>query len=325
MSKAFAIIGKLCALVVLASCYGASAFGQTYPSRPVSFILPVPPGGALDIFARALSQSFATRSGQPLLVENRPGADFVIAAEACARARPDGYTMCMLLRDNHSILPLIRKIPYDPDRDLTPVTNMVNIQNVLVAHASVPVKNFKELIEYSKKNPNELNWSAFGSSQMLIEWVKQQSGLQMTFVRYKGQQDANKDFLGGRLHLYYPAIGNTGIPQDVNSGKITGLIVAGSKRVSLIPNVPTFVEMVLPEFDVRSWLGAFMPAGVSREVPARIAADFTAIIRSPEFIEKYLVRGGFEPLGGTPEEFAAFLSEDKKVGAIMAKLAVRPE
>lgn len=313
------------ACCLLFSVCASNALAQAYPARPVSFILPVPPGGALDIFARALSQSFATRAGQPLLIENRPGADFVIAAEACARARPDGYTMCMLLRDNTSILPLIRKIPYDPDRDLTPVTNMVNIQNVLVAHPSVPVKNFRELVEYSKKNPNELNWSAFGSSQMLIEWVKQQAGLQMTFVRYKGQQDANKDFLGGRLQIYYPAIGNTGIPQDVNSGKITGLIVAGNKRIGLIPNVPTFAEMGLPDFDVRSWLGAFMPAGVPRENAARIAADFTAIIRSPEFIEKYLVRGGFEPLGGTPEEFAAFLREDKKVGAIMAKLAVRPE
>jgi tripartite-type tricarboxylate transporter receptor subunit TctC len=111
----------------------------------------------------------------------------------------------------------------------------------------------------------------------------------------------------------------------VNSGKITGLLVAGRNRVGLIPNVPTFTEVGLPDFDVRSWLGAFMPAGVTREVSSRIAADFTAIIRSPEFIEKYLVRGGFEPLGGTPEEFAAFLREDKKVGAVMAKLAVRPD
>ncbi|MFM9967713.1 MAG: Bug family tripartite tricarboxylate transporter substrate binding protein [Burkholderiales bacterium] len=216
---------RLTVILLLACCSGSAAFAQAYPARPVSFILPVPPGGALDIFARTLNQSFTARVGQPLL----------------------------------------------------------------------------------------------------IEWVKQQSGLEMTFVRYKGQQDANKDFLGGRLHLYYPAIGNTGIPQDVNSGKITGLIVAGNKRVGLIPNVPTFVEMGLPDFDVRSWLGAFMPTGVPREAATRIAADFTAIIRSPEFIEKYLVRGGFEPLGGTPDEFAAFLREDKKVGAVMAKLAVRPE
>ncbi len=306
-------------------CTGVAIDQPAYPSRPVTFILPVPPGGALDIFARALNQSFSTRAGQALLIENRPGADFVIAAEACARSRPDGYTMCMLLRDNTSILPLIRKIPYDPDKDLTPVTNMVNLQNVLVAHASVPVKSFRELVEYSKKNPNELNWSAFGSSQLLIEWVKQQSGLQMTFVRYKGQQDANKDFLGGRLHLYYPAIGNAGIPQDINSGKVTGLIVAGNKRIAQIPNVPTFTEMGLPDFDVRSWLGAFMPAGVPREAAVRIASDFTAIIRSPDFIQKYLVPGGFEPLGGTPDEFTAFLREDKKVGAAMAKLATRPE
>jgi tripartite-type tricarboxylate transporter receptor subunit TctC len=318
-------IVRLCAGAALLALASAQALAQAYPSRPITFFLPVPPGGALDIFARALNQGFTARSGQPLLIENRPGADFVIAAEACARAKPDGYTLCMLLRDNTSILPLIRKLPYDPDRDLTPVTNMVNIQNVLVAHASVPVKNFKELVAFSQKNPEFLNWSAFGSSQLLIEWVVQQSGLKMTFVRYKGQQDANKDFLGGRLHVYYPAVGNANLPQDVNSGKVTGLIVAGNKRIAQIPNVPTFTEMGLPDFDVRSWLGAFMPAGVPRETAARIAGDFTAVIRSPEFIQKYLTPGGFEPLGGTPDEFAAFLKEDKKVGAIMAKLAPRPE
>jgi tripartite-type tricarboxylate transporter receptor subunit TctC len=302
-----------------------TAFAQTYPARPVTFILPVPPGGALDIFARSLGAGFVQRTGQPLLIESRPGADFVIAAEACVRAKPDAYTACMLLRDNTSILPLIRKIPYDPDRDLTPVTRMVNIQNVLVAHGSVPVKSFKELVEYSKKNPDALNWSAFGSSQMLIEWVVQQSGLKMTFIRYKGQQDANKDFLGGRLQVYYPAVGNTGIPQDVNSGKITGLLVAGDKRMAQIPSVPTFTEVGLPNFDVRSWLGAFMPANVPRDAAVKLASDFTAIIRSPEFIQKYLTPGGFEPLGGTPDEFAAFLKADKKVGEVMSKLAVRPE
>jgi tripartite-type tricarboxylate transporter receptor subunit TctC len=316
---------KIRSLAVLLLVSGAAFAQQPYPARPVTFIIPVPPGGALDIFARALGQSFQQRAGQPLLIESRPGADFVIAGEACARSRPDGYTMCMLLRDNMSILPLLRKIPYDPDKDFTPVVNMVNIQNVLVAHSSVPVKGFRELLDYSKKNPDKLNWSAFGSSQLLIEWVIQQSGLKMTFIRYKGQADANKDFLAGRLQVYYPAIGNAGIPQDVNSGKVTGLIVAGEKRIAQIPNVPTFVEMGLPNFDVRSWLGAFMPAGIPAEVASRIATDFTAIIRSPEFNEKYLVPGGFEPLGGTPAEFAAFLKEDKKVGAVMAKLAPRPE
>jgi tripartite-type tricarboxylate transporter receptor subunit TctC len=323
------MIGDVMKRIWIAACaamaLSCGAFAQTYPSRPVTFIIPVPPGGALDIFARALGQAFGQRTGQALLVESRPGADFVIAGEACARSKPDGYTMCMLLRDNVSILPLLRKIPYDPDRDFTPVTSMVNIQNVLVAHGSVPVKSFKDLVEYSKKNPDKLNWTAFGSSQLLIEWVIQQSGLKMTFIRYKGQADANKDFLGGRLQVYYPAIGNAGIPQDVNSGKVTGLIVAGNRRIAQIPNVPTFVEVGLPDFDVRSWLGAFMPAGVPREAATRIAADFTAIIRSPEFIQKFLEPGGFEPLGGTPDEFAAFLKNDKKVGETMAKLAVRPE
>ena len=256
------------ALFVLAAALPAAmlsagaSLAQQYPSKPVTFILPVPPGGALEIFARPMVQSFAQRTGGQIIIENRPGADFVIATEACAKAKPDGYTMCMVLRDSISITPLLRKVPYDPDKGLVPVTNMVYIQNVLVAHPSVPVKSFRELVEYSKKNPTLLNYSAFGSSQMLMEWVKRESGLQAQFIRYKGQGDAIKDFLGGRLHLNYPAIGNTGVVADVNSGKITGLLVAGSQRMPQIPNVPSFTEVGLPSFDARSWLGLFMPTGV---------------------------------------------------------------
>jgi tripartite-type tricarboxylate transporter receptor subunit TctC len=314
---------RIALAALLAAC--STAYGQAYPARPISFILPVPPGGALDILARALGQSFAQRTGGTIVVDNRPGADFLIATEACSKSKPDGYTMCMILRDSLFITPLLQKVPYDPDHAFTPVTNMVYLQNVLVAHPSVPVKSFRELVEYSKKNPDKLNYTAFGSSQMTLEWVKQQSGLQMTFIRYKGQADANKDFLGGRLQVYYPAIGNAGIPQDINSGKITGLIVPGNKRMPQVPSVPTFIEVGLPSFEARHWLGLFMPAGAPREAVNRIASEFTAILRSPEFTEKIITPGGYDALGGTPEEFAAFLKDDRKVGEAMAKLAPKPE
>jgi tripartite-type tricarboxylate transporter receptor subunit TctC len=304
----------------------ASSLAQPYPSRPVNFILPVPPGGALDILARAIGQDFTKRTGGgTLVVDNRPGADFLIATDACSKSKPDGYTMCMILRDSLFITPLLQKVPYDPEHAFTPVTNMVYLQNVLVAHASVPAKNFRELVEYSKKNPDKLNYTAFGSSQLTIEWVKQQTGLQMQFIRYKGQADANKDFLGGRLQVYYPAIGNAGLAGDINGGKITGLIVPGNKRMPQIPNVPSFIEAGLPNFEARHWLGLFMPAGAPREAISRMAGEVTAIVRSPEFNEKIIQPGGYDALGGTPEEFAAFLKEDRKVGEAMAKLAPKPE
>lgn len=304
----------------------ASAVAQPYPSRPVNFILPVPPGGALDILARAIGQDFTKRTGGgTLVVDNRPGADFLIATDACSKSKPDGYTMCMILRDSLFITPLLQKVPYDPEHAFTPVTNMVYLQNVLVAHASVPAKNFRELVEYSKKNPDKLNYTAFGSSQLTIEWVKQQTGLQMQFIRYKGQADANKDFLGGRLQVYYPAIGNAGLAGDINGGRITGLIVPGNKRMPQIPNVPSFIEAGLPNFEARHWLGLFMPAGAPREAISRMAGEVTAIVRSPEFNEKIIQPGGYDALGGTPEEFAAFLKEDRKVGEAMAKLAPKPE
>ena len=312
--------------ILLLLCAGSALAQTAYPARPVNFILPVPPGGALDILARALGQQFAQRSnGAQILIENRPGADFLIATEACSRAKPDGYTMCMILRDSLFIQPLLQKVPYDADKAFDPVTNLVYLQNVLIAHNSVAVKNFRELVELSKKSPEKLNYAAFGSSQMVLEWMKQQSGLKMTFVRYKGQADANKDFLGGRLEVFYPAIGNAGLAGDINSGKVIGLAVPGNKRMPQIPNVPSFTEVGLPSFEARHYLGLFMPAGSPREAINRMASEMTTILRSKEFNDKIIFPGGYDALGGTPEEFAAFLKEDRKVGEVFAKLAPRPE
>jgi tripartite-type tricarboxylate transporter receptor subunit TctC len=313
------------AVLAGAVAFAGGASAQAYPAKPISFILPVPPGGALDTFARPTAQALAQRLGGTVLVENRPGADFLIAAEACAKSKPDGYTMCMLLRDLLSIAPLLRKVPYDAERGFAPVTNMVYIQNVLVAHPSLPVKTFRELVDYSKKNPTALNYTAFGSDQILMEWLKRESGLQAQFIRYKGQADAVKDFLGGRLQLNYPHIGNAGVMADINSGRMAGLVVPGSRRMAQIPGVPAFTEVGLPNLDARQWLGLFMPAGVPAEIVNRVSAEVSGIVRSREFNDKYLTPGGFDPIGGTPEEFAAFLSEDRKIGEVFAKLAPRPE
>jgi tripartite-type tricarboxylate transporter receptor subunit TctC len=302
---------------------GALCAQQAFPSRPVSFILPVPPGGALDVFARALSSTLHERSGIQLLIENRPGADFLIAANACAKSRPDGYTVCMLLRDNLSIRPAQEKVPYDPYKDFVPVTNMVYLQNVMVAHPSVPAKTFQELVAYSKKNPDKLNYTAFGASQALMEWVKQHSGANMTFIRYKGAGDAFKDFLAGRVQVMYIALSNPGLVNDINTGKMTGLAIPGEKRIRLLPNVPSFSEVGLPKVDFRNWLGLFAPGGTPANIVAKLSTDVSGVLRSPEFIDKYLTPGGFDPIGGTPEEFARFLQEDRKVGEMLAKMGTR--
>lgn len=321
--KALARVSAL-AMGTLLSFNAAIGFAQQpYYSRPISFILPVPPGGALDVFARALTKGFQDRTGGQIIIENRPGANFIIAGNACARARPDGYTMCMLLRDNISISPLIEKIPYDPDKDLAPVTNMVYLRNLMVAHPSVPAKNFKELVEYSKKNPDALNYSAFGSSQMLVEWIKKETGAKMTFIAYKGAGDAFKDFLGGRLQVIYLALSTPTLVADINSGKMTGLVVQSDKRIPQLPNVPSFVEVGLPDLAFRNWLGLFVPSATPKDHIAKLSADISGVIRSREFIDKYLAPAGYDPIGGTPEEFASFLQRDRKVGEMLAKLAPR--
>ena len=319
-------IGRCLALagVLVAGMSGQGASAQApFPSRPLTLISPLEAGGSVDILARAIARPVSERLGANMLVENRPGANFVIAANACARARPDGYTLCLLPRDTVSLLPFEQTLPYDPQKDFAPVTLVAWFQSMLAASAALPVSTFRELVEYSKKNPGKLNYTGFGSNPLMMEWVKKQTGLDLTFVPFKGGPSAAQAFLAGDIHVMIQSIGSPGIMPMIKSGKMKPLMAPGSRRAALMPDVPTHTEVGLPDFSIRTWLGAFMPAGVPREVVARLNAEISSELRNPEFREKSLTPYGWEGGGDTPEEFARFLVNDRREGEEIIKVSGR--
>jgi tripartite-type tricarboxylate transporter receptor subunit TctC len=321
--KSFKFIPLLAAAFL--ACAGSSLQAQPYPSRPVHLYVPIPAGGGVDILARAVGRMFTERTGQPFIVENRPGGNFTIAMQACANAKPDGYVACLTLRDNVSISPFQEKQPYDVLRDFTPVTQLVYLQNVMVANAQTPFNTFGELVTYSKANPDKVNYTAFGASVAILAWLNRESGARLTYVPYKGAPDALPALMNNTIQVMYLAIGNPTIVNDVNSGRLKGLAVPGDTRNPLMPKVPSFADAGLPPFATKSWLGILMPAGAPRDAVTRLSAELSAIVNDPAFRDKNVTPFGFDAVGSTPDQFAKFIVEDRKAGAELAKLAGKRE
>ena len=302
---------------------GVSVAQQPYPSRPIRMLVPYPPGGPTDLLARSLGAAFAERGGQPMVIENRPGANTNIATEICAKSPADGYTIC-LISSTVSLNPfLYSKMPYDAEKDLEPVTNLVFAPEVLISGTTIPVNSFQDLVAYSKANPGRLNYGSFGlggTPHLIAEWLKKTTGADWTHVPYKGAALALQAMASGEIHLMYLAIGSPGVVPQIKAGKLKGLLVQGSKRHPLLPEVPAFTEAGLPEYVMRTWFGLAAPAGTPRDVVRKLSAESSAIVRSPAFRER-LATFGFEPAGNTPEEFARFLAEDRVRGANLVKLS----
>jgi tripartite-type tricarboxylate transporter receptor subunit TctC len=276
-------------------------------------------GGMTDILGRAIGRAFAERNNPPFVVENRPGAAGVAAANVCAKARADGYAICILPRDNISIMPFQEKLPYDPLKDFEPVSNLLFLESVLVVNASLPVSNFKELVEYSKKNPDALNYAAFATSQAIMQWIALQTGAKWTFIPYKGGVSANQAFAAGQVQVMYLSLGAPGTLGQIRAGKAKALAVS-SPRQRLLPDVPSLQEVGLPPFNVRTWFGLFAPAGTPKDAVNKLSGEMAAILRNEDFQSKTLQPMGLVPVGSTPEEFARFIAEDRKYGAELAKL-----
>jgi tripartite-type tricarboxylate transporter receptor subunit TctC len=308
----------LIALAAAASVQATGGLAQT-TSRPLTLIVPYETGASTDVFARALARAYTERGNPLVIVENRPGASGVVGTAACARAKPDGNTICQLPRDMISIVPQQQQVPYDPVRDLEPVTNLFYLINVIVVSPKLPVTTFKELIDYSKKYPNKLNYTAFAVAQPVMQWILNQTGADMTFVPYKSGVIAMPAFMAGELHVMYLSLASPGLAGRIRSGELKAIAVP--TRTSALPGVPSFVDLGLPKFNVQSWNGLFAPAGTPKDALARLASEFTAVVRSAEFRDKIMAPIGFEPIGTTPAEFAATLVDDRRDGAVLAKLA----
>jgi len=308
-------------LVVAAASIGSLA--QEYPAKTVRFVVGFAPGGGTDILARLLAKHLQERWGQPVVVENRPGADGSIATELVARAAPDGYTI-LFVSNAHTITPFQRKLAYDPVNDFSPITLGASNPNFLLVHPSLPVSSVKELIALAKKRPGELSYASSGtgtSPYLAMELLKQMAGIDMVHVPYKGSAPAVADLVGGHTQLMFGAI-STVLPY-VQSKRLRPIAVSSASRIAVAPDVPTVAESGLAGFEARTWYGILAPARTPPEIVQKLYTDISAGLRQPE-VAAFVTRSGFDAVGNRPEQFLAVIKADmEKWGKVIRGTAAR--
>ena len=311
------------ALACLAPVALSGAHAQGYPSKPVRIIVPYPAGGGIDVMSRLIGQRLAQRLGQSVVVENKPGAGTLVAAETVARAAPDGHTLLITTDATITINPhLYAKLPYDPVKDFAPITQLVLLNQMLLANPQVPASNLKELIAYAKANPGKLNYASYGvgsQPHLAMEILKNQAGIDIVHVPYKGIPQAVPAAIAGEVQLTFSGAASS--QAHIKAGRLKALAIGGTKRLGIVPDVPTFAEAGFPDVPANAWFGLFAPAGTPREVIATLHAEVTRILRDPDFLQKEILAKGYELVAGTPEEFAAFLVADSKRNAVAVRIS----
>ena len=313
-----------CACMVL-SAPGVHA--QTWPTKPIRFISPCAPGGGADITSRVIAQKLHDALGQPVLVDNRGGAGGMIGVDLGAKAPPDGYTLVLGTIGPIAINPsLYAKMPYDPIKDLVPVTLAADALNVLVVHPALPVKNVKELIALGKARPNELNFASSGpgaTDHLAGELFNMLTGTKMVHVPYKGGAPAMLDLMSGNVQIIFSTV-STAIGQ-IKGGKIRALGMTGIKRFVLMPELPTIAEAGVPQFAVNNWYGVFVPAGTPKEIVARLNTEIVKVLNLPDAKQR-LLESGIEATPSTPEQFATYiLAETRKWAKVVKDANIKVE
>lgn len=301
----------LLALAAAAAAAPAPASSADYPSRPIRIVAVDPAGGPLDRLLRQLGTRLSTATGQPVIVDNRPGGEGVIGLEACARAPGDGYTLCGVSAGPASITPNLRKLPIDLATDVVPLTPMVSVAAVIYANPKVPASNLRELLALAKDRKSALTYASFGNGSvphLVFEWIKAKSGADILHVPYQGAAPALTAVIAGNTDLGLIAAGAANTL--LQSGKVKPIAVQGHGRSALMPEVPTLSEQGLP-YDLVTWFGLLAPKGVPDEIREKIAAQVAAIIRSPEF-KSELDQNGYTPFTLRPREFADYLAKERK-------------
>lgn len=294
---------------------------QAYPSKPIRFFVPLPPGSALDVVARTLGDSVSRKIGQPFTVENRAGANTNIATDACAKAAPDGYTICLVTYSISLNPHLYPSMPFDVVRDLAPITNLVNTYDVLLMSATVPANNLQELIAYSKANPGKINFGSLGvggAPHLIPDWLARQSNVSWTHVPYKGTGDIIQALVTGDVHLSYLTLGGPGTAANIKAGKLKVLFVYSKQRHPLIPDVPTMAEAGVPDYGFQGWWGLAAPARTPADALSRLNAEFVEALRQPAIRDRFHAMG-LEPAGTTVEAFTRYVAEDHVRGQRLVK------
>jgi tripartite-type tricarboxylate transporter receptor subunit TctC len=292
--------------------FAAAAAAQIWPAKPVRIVVAYPPGGGIDVLGRQLAEKLTAAWSQPVVVENRPGANTIVAADAVAKSAPDGYNVLLTTDATFSINPhLYAKLPYDTQHDFLPVTMLVLLQQLLVANPSVPASTLPELIKLAKEKPGSINYASYGSGSqphLSGEMLKYKAGIDLVHVPYKGISLAVPAVMAGEVQLTFAGIASSLAP--LKSGRVKPLAIGGTKRSPLLPEVPTFMELGYPEVETHAWFGLFLPAGAPREAVARIYQETKKIVEQPEFRQKQLIDKGYEAVGSSPLEFAAYIARD---------------
>ncbi len=311
-------LGLVAVASLLPGAASVQAQGQ-YPVKPVRLIVPFPPGGGTDTLARILGQKLADVLGQQVVIDNRPGAGTNIGAEIAAKAPPDGYTVLMGNIAHAINVTLYSKLSYDLVRDFSPVTLLASTPNILVVHPSLPVKSVKELVALAKARPGQLDYASSGggsSAHLAAELFINMAGVKMTHVPYKGGGPAVIALLGGQCSVGFAT--TPSVINHIKSGKLRGLAVTTAQRSPSTPELPTISEAGVAGYEAGTWYGLLVPTGTSGEIVARLHAEAVKLLNLPEVKER-LAATGFEPIGNTPEQFAAYIRSEIEKWAKVVK------
>ncbi len=295
---------------VTATVFATDAMAQSYPLKPIRIVVPLAAGGPGDVLTRTMGQKLAEQTGQPVVIDNRPGANTNVGTEFVAKASADGYTLLSTgnpLTTNPSLYPVL---PYDPQRDFAPVTLFASIPLLLVVHPSLPVKTTKDLIALAKSKPAQLNYGSAGNGSALHlagEMFNSLARVKLVHVPYKGVTNAFSDLLGGQISIMFPGA-PIALPQ-VKTGKLLALGTTGEKRMTAAPELPPVAESGLPGYEVSVWYGIVTPAGTPPAVITRLHTEIRKIVQLQDIKDRWAVLGA-EPLHGTPDQFAAFIKAD---------------
>ena len=295
----------LLACAALVSLSASAQGAANFPSRPIKIVVPFAAGGTTDLLARLLGQRLSAAWGQPVVVENRPGAGATVGADMVAKSAPDGYTLLMGATHHTIAQNVYAKVPYHFGRDFAPVTIVALVPNMVVVNANVPARTIQELFALARAQPGRLNYGSAGAGtahHLIGEMIKLRAGIDLVHVPYKGSSPAVADLLGGQIQLMFDTV-TSGLPQ-VKAGKTRALAVTTARRSSALPEVPTLAETVLPGFDVGTWFGILAPAATPPEIVAKLNAAMVRIINLPD-VQAQLLEMGSEPVGNTPAQMGA--------------------
>lgn len=305
-------------VAMVAAMTVTGAMAQAWPSRPITLIVPFPAGGTTDVLARALGERLQQSLGQPVVIESKPGAGATIGADFVAKAKPDGYTLLVGAVHHTIATSVYKKLPYDFQKDLAPLTTIAMVPNVLVVNAATPAKNVNELVALLKADPAKANYGSNGNgtAQHLIgTQFQNNTGAKLTHIAYKGSGPLATDLLGGQILLSFDTI--TPVLPHIKAGKLRPLAVTTATRSPALPDVPTLDEAGLKGFNIGTWFGVLAPVATPKDIQARLSSEMVKIIKSPEFRQR-MADIGADPIGDSPEQMAQTIkAETEKFGKLV--------